>query len=63
MGQEEVLPVILDDAFVMYDDVRLGQVMDWLARQKKQVLIFSCQKREREWLMRAGITFHEVALV
>lgn len=63
LGQEEDLPVILDDAFVMYDDVRLGQVMNWLARQKKQVLIFSCQKREREWLMRAGITFHEVALV
>lgn len=62
LGQEESLPVLLDDAFVMYDDLRLGQVLDWLSEQKRQVLIFTCQKREQEWLMRKGIPFHQIQL-
>ena len=43
---EEEYPVILDDTFVFYDDKRLENTLKWLAGHKKQVLIFTCQKRE-----------------
>lgn len=62
LGQEEDMPVILDDAFVMYDDIRLGQILHWLEKQNRQILIFTCQKREQEWLRQQGIPFHQVRL-
>lgn len=52
---EEEYPVILDDTFVYYDDVRLENTLRWLAKNRKQVLIFTCQKREQEILNRIGI--------
>ena len=35
LGREE-LPVILDDTFAYYDDVRLENTLKWLAMNKKQ---------------------------
>ena len=52
---EEEYPVILDDTFVFYDDQRLENTMKWLAEHKKQVLIFTCQKREQQILEKLGI--------
>lgn len=49
---QEEYPVILDDTFVYYDDKRLENTLRWLAKNKKQVLIFTCQKREQEILNR-----------
>lgn len=60
--QEERLPVILDDVFAMYDEGRLEKVLQWLAGQKRQVLIFTCHKREGELLRRLGISFHKVQM-
>ena len=48
--EEESMPVILDDVFAFYDDKRLECVLKWLSRQKKQVIIFTCHKREEEIL-------------
>lgn len=48
--REEKLPVILDDVFVMYDDRRLKEVLRWLFYSNRQVLLFTCHKRERELL-------------
>ena len=45
---EEPQPIILDDAFVYYDEKRLKSVLKWLSEQERQVIIFSCQKREQE---------------
>ncbi|MGC4018730.1 MAG: AAA family ATPase [Muricomes sp.] len=45
---EEPMPVILDDAFAHYDEKRLKSTLKWLSRQKRQVIIFTCQKREQE---------------
>ena len=56
--QEEELPVILDDAFAYYDDVRLGNTLKWLAKHRKQVIIFTCQKREEQVLKELGISCH-----
>ena len=55
--QKEEQPVILDDTFVYYDDVRLANTLKWLSENKKQVLIFTCQKREEELLTDMGIKF------
>ena len=43
-------PLILDDALVRFADQRLREAIDLLleAADKKQVLLFSCQKREQE---------------
>lgn len=47
---DEPVPVILDDVFVFYDDKRLKSVLKWLSGQEKQVIIFSCHRREKELL-------------
>ena len=49
---EEEYPVILDDTFVFYDDKRLENTLRWLKKNKRQVIIFTCQKREQEILNR-----------
>lgn len=54
---EEEYPVILDDTFVYYDDVRLEHTLNWLHENKKQVLIFTCQKREEEALAKLHIPY------
>lgn len=45
---EEPIPLIFDDAFAFYDDRRLESTLKWLRGQEKQVIIFTCQKREEE---------------
>ena len=46
----EEVPVSLDDAFGCYDEKRLKYTLKWLSEQSRQVIIFSCQKRELEIL-------------
>lgn len=48
-GGEEV-PVILDETFAMYDDERLEQTLRWLEKNKEQVILFTCQEREKRIL-------------
>ena len=62
LADEEPLPILLDDAFVMYDEIRLVQVLDWLSRLDKQVMIFTCQKREKELLDQLGAEYCEIVL-
>ena len=47
---EEPMPVLLDDTFAFYDEKRLESVLKWLSSQKRQVIIFTCHKREEEIL-------------
>ncbi len=54
---EEEMPLILDDAFVFYDDERLEQALRWLAKTGRQVIIFSCQAREESLLKKNGIPY------
>ncbi len=56
VGQEEY-PVILDDTFAYYDDRRLEYTLRWLYENKKQVLIFTCQKREEQALDKMHIIY------
>ena len=43
-------PLVLDDALVRFDDARMGAALALLRREAetKQVILFSCQKRELE---------------
>ena len=45
-------PLVLDDAFVRFDDQRLASAMDILLTEaaSRQVLVFTCQKREQQYL-------------
>ena len=60
MLYEEEYPVILDDTFAYYDDVRLANTLRWLGEHRKQVLLFTCQKREEQQLKELGISFQKV---
>lgn len=57
--QKEEQPVILDDTFVYYDDERLKSTLKWLAENKKQVIIFTCQKREMQCLNELGVKYNK----
>ncbi len=57
---QEEYPVILDDTFAYYDDVRLKNTLRWLEEQKKQVLVFTCQKREVRILDELKIAYHKI---
>lgn len=60
--QEEVLPVLLDEVFAMYDDERLKAALCWLARQNRQSLIFTCHGREARLAGEEGISVKEICL-
>ena len=53
----EEFPLILDDTFAYYDDVRLEHVLRWLAERNQQIIVFTCQKREEEILKRCKIPY------
>lgn len=60
--KEEAMPIFLDDAFSMYDDERLAETLRVLAGLERQILIFSCQKREYRILEEMGIPYHKIQL-
>ena len=49
---EKRVPLILDDALVSFDDDRLRTALDYLLAEseKRQILLFTCQKREMDYL-------------
>lgn len=57
---EEEYPVILDDTFVYYDELRLEAVLRWLWKNKKQVLLFTCQSREEMILKQNKIPYQKI---
>ena len=46
------MPVILDEAFAMYDDRRLFNTLKWLKKSGRQVILFTCHRREEEMMKR-----------
>lgn len=49
---ENRLPILLDEPFALYDDERLEAALRWLKNSGRQVILFTCQRREREILER-----------
>lgn len=62
MDQAADIPFILDDSFVFCDDTRMEALLDVLAKEQRQILIFTCHKREAEYLSRRGRVFHHIVL-
>lgn len=60
--QEEELPVLLDDTFAYYDDVRLKNTLRWLGSNKNQVILFTCQNREEEALKALGVKYQKIKI-
>lgn len=48
LDEEGEMPLILDDAFLTYDDARLERTLKWLHADGRQILLFTCHKREQE---------------
>lgn len=59
---EEPLPILLDETFVWYDDRRLAQALRVLGGLDRQVLLFTCQRREAQMLSEMGIAYHKIEL-
>ena len=60
--REETLPILLDEAFAMYDDERLEQTLRSLSGFENQIFIFTCQTREAEMLSKMNIDYHLIRL-
>ena len=58
LGGEEKPPLLLDDAMVNFDDRRMELALDLLKElgAERQILLFSCHRREAEWAERHGVT-------
>jgi hypothetical protein len=46
--QGQSIPFVLDEVFAYFDDQRLAQSMDVLLDFKEQVILFTCQEREKQ---------------
>ena len=56
---EENMPIILDEAFAYYDTERLTNILTYLNKTytNKQIIIFTCSKREQEILEKNNIKY------
>ena len=57
LGGEERAPLLLDDALVNFDDKRMELALELLRElgEERQILLFSCHRREAEWAERRGV--------
>lgn len=62
--KNENLPLILDDCFVQYDEQRLENILKFLDKigDKVQILLFTCQNREKEILDRLNLKHNLINL-
>lgn len=62
---EQAAPILLDDALVTFDDARCAAALDYLVSlaRERQVLLFTCQRRELEYLRQAhSVEYHAISL-
>lgn len=61
---KENMPIILDEAFAYYDNERLENILKYLSNEysNKQIIIFTCTKREKEILEKGNISFNLIEL-
>jgi hypothetical protein len=60
IGRDQA-PFIFDDSFALYDDSRLKAALLSLSK-RKQIILFTCHKREEALLQELGMTYHLVDL-
>ena len=61
-AKEGAVPILMDEVFAAFDERRLEAAMQWLGRQKGQIFLFTCQKREMEVLERNKIPYGKIVL-
>ncbi|MDF2802737.1 MAG: hypothetical protein K0S61_2640 [Anaerocolumna sp.] len=59
---ENVMPLLLDDSFALYDDERTWSVLNYLSKRNGQVLIFTCHTREKEMLDQNHLSYNYIDL-
>jgi hypothetical protein len=60
LGKDEV-PLLLDDSFALYDEMRVKAALTRIAK-RKQIILFTCHTRERKLLEELGLPYHFVDL-
>lgn len=60
--EEEEMPLLFDDSFVYFDEKRLERFLLLLSGLDRQVLIFTCHKRELRILEKCGIPYEKTLL-
>ena len=60
--ENERKPMLLDDAFVAYDNKRMAMTLSSLFQTVEQAVIFSCHTREKAVLDLNRIPYHFVKL-
>ena len=59
----ETMPIIMDESFAYYDNNRMKEILKYLANlDNRQILIFTCSKREEDILKSENIEFNKVNL-
>lgn len=61
-SREEQMPFLLDETFARYDEKRIRRALQWLGRQSRQMILFTCQRRELEYLEELGIPYEKIEL-
>ena len=62
-GNRDVLPLLFDDSFVLYDDRRLSHALSFLlSHYSGQILIFTCHRREEKTLAEKHIPHNMICL-
>lgn len=65
LPSDKAVPILLDDALVNFDDQRMAAALDYLLEvsARHQILLFTCQKREGDYLNWAyPDKFHHIKL-
>lgn len=60
--EKDKKPILLDDAFAMYDNKRMGNTMKFMAENMEQVIIFSCHTREKLMADKLGLKYNFIRL-
>lgn len=64
ISSNKKIPLILDDSFIQYDEERLEKSLEILDKEKnrRQVILFTCQKREKELLNKLQIEYNNIEI-
>ena len=59
---DDTKPILMDDAFAMYDNKRMGRALEFLNENLDQVIIFSCHTREKVMADKLGLEYNLIKL-
>ncbi len=62
LNDNKAVPLLFDDSFAQIDDVRLTNLLKFLAGLDRQIIIFTCQQRERDILDQLNLPYQIIEL-